>query len=95
MASIGELNSVTVDPASDSNGAVTTYTVNAVPPNSLTNGDIFQFDIPSEISVPSSVACTPGSGLYAVSCVMEINTLKATLTFTESEDDTPAAGDLF
>lgn len=66
-----------VTPVSKENGATTEYTFQVITNEDITSGDKFKFDLPSEITVPMSVSCSPVNNVVSVSCSRNVDTVEA------------------
>ena len=81
MTSTPNITIFTVTPGSFVTGDTTSYTIAVTVPLPVVTTDTITMTFPSEITLPSSISCTPQTSLTDVTCsLVSANTIKATLS---------------
>lgn len=68
MTSTPELLTFTVTPSSGVNGATNNYKITVSSPIPEYSTDKLTFTFPTEVTLPTTISCTAGTSLSAVSC---------------------------
>lgn len=81
MTSTPNLSSFTVTPSSNVNGATNDYNIQVIATLPILSTDSITFTFPSEPTLPSSLSCSTGTLITAITCTKTgTYTVKAILT---------------
>ena len=84
MTDMTEFTTMTIEPVSETNLAVTNYTVSFSTPVPVLNDDILYITFPTEADLPTTVECEASTGITTITCTNTGQDL--TVEFTSISD---------